>query len=509
MRRIASVLVLSLSVAAPALHAGAVTGLAAGSGDPTAPTPSVVRDVQAGVHELPVVGEQQADTAIEPSLAVNPENPDNVVIGYQAGRIDAHCSQVLGYGVSFDAGRTWEWGPVPKLTQAVGGAAVAASDAVVTFGLHGTVYFSSLLCSPHELATSVSHDGGRTWSEPYITPSSQTFDDDKNWIVVDNGTGPGHHPGRVYLMADDGTKVYVLYSDDEARTWNGPSIIYPGPGIGTLPFVLANGDLAVVFNTLLGPPRLPADGLPADPEADFIGSDMVIVTAPGAGAVATGGPLVFGPPLTVGGDDGNATPGHRAGDGLPTAALHPVTGRLYVAWQDTRYRTDTLNDIVISWSDDSGVTWTVPRPVNPGPRDDLVEHFTPAVGVGADGIVRLAYRTQFRGTNDVDTYYQQSTDGGLTWGAPLKLNTGLIPEYLAKVPAQSVPVRSDVRFAAFSRGGAFLGDYNQMGVAGSWAYVVRTESYRLSSAEPAAFPPKVHHQRAWVAVVDADGNGLR
>ena len=66
--------------------------------------------------------------------------------------------------------------------------------------------------------------------------------------------------------------------------------------------------------------------------------------------------------------------------------------------------------------------------------------------------------------------------------------------------------RSDTRFAAFSRNGAFFGDYNQVAVAGSWTYIVRCEGHRETANEIAAFPPKVHHQRTWVAVVDSDGN---
>ena len=60
---------------------------------------------------------------------------------------------------------------------------------------------------------------------------------------------------------------------------------------------------------------------------------------------------------------------------------------------------------------------------------------------------------------------------------------------------------ADVRFAAFSRNGAFFGDYNQLAVAGPRTYVVTCISYRTRKGEPASFPPQVHHQRTWVAVV--------
>jgi hypothetical protein len=136
--------------------------------------------------------------------------------------------------------------------------------------------------------------------------------------------------------------------------------------------------------------------------------------------------------------------------------------------------------------------------VSPGATDDFLEHFTPAIAVGQDGIVRISYRTQQQAesfgdfTPYVDTLYQESKDGGETWSTPLKVNQ---------------TVRTDIRFATFSRNSAFLGDYSQVAVTGSWAYIVRCEAYRLTKKEKAGFPPLVYHTRTWVAVVDADGDG--
>jgi hypothetical protein len=91
-------------------------------------------------------------------------------------------------------------------------------------------------------------------------------------------------------------------------------------------------------------------------------------------------------------------------------------------------------------------------------------------------------------SNYVDTMFAESTDAGKTWSRPIRVNRK----------------RADVRFAAFSRNGAFFGDYNQLVAAGSWTYIVRCVSYQLHKNETAAFPPKVYHQRTWVAVVDSD-----
>lgn len=467
------------------------------------PAPKVLRDVEVGVHRLEVVPPQQKDTAVEPSITVNPNNPLNAVALYQAGRVDAGCAQVNGYATTFDGGKTWTSGVLPRLTTVNGGPVPLASDPVVAFGPDNVVYANSLMCDGNfnDLAVSVSTNGGRSWAPPIMVPTERTFPlDDKNWITVDNGKGPGHHPGRLYLVWDNVAPVVAMYSDDRARTWHGPFVVWPGQGIGSVPIVMPNGDLAVVFQGIFPIPPLLTDGTIDPRDLTFV-DRFVVATAPAAGRLPTGAPLLFGPPTAVASYRGTDSRLQRAAENLPTADVNPRTGRIHVAWSDNRFRADVTNDIVITHSDDGGLTWSPVERVNPGRTDDHVEHFTAAIAVGEDGVVRLMYRRQPqearaedipRYSPYVDTYYQQSTDDGESFTKPLKVNRR---------------VRTDIRFASYSRESAFLGDYNQIAVAGSWAYVIRTEAYRLSRGEPAEWPPAVHHQRAWVAVVDGDGNG--
>jgi len=105
-----------------------------------------------------------------------------------------------------------------------------------------------------------------------------------------------------------------------------------------------------------------------------------------------------------------------------------------------------------------------------------------------------------RYSNAIDTYYQESTDGGDTFTAPLKVDS----------------VASDVRYDAFSRDGAFEGDYNQIASAGGSTYIVRCQGGAAFAGEPPALIPnpdgsntlvlteagKGHqHQSTWVALV--------
>jgi hypothetical protein len=95
----------------------------------------------------------------------------------------------------------------------------------------------------------------------------------------------------------------------------------------------------------------------------------------------------------------------------------------------------------------------------------------------------------------VDTYFQQSTDSGATWSNPLKVNA----------------VRSDVGYAAFSRGGAFLGDYNELAVAPNGRiYLVHNIAMAKYRGEPCNCSFREgnghQHQYTYVAVI-APGAG--
>lgn len=471
--------------------------------------PVLVRDSLAGIDTAVSNGKLvQPDTTIEPSIAVNPANPKNVVAGYQAGRVDGGGDASNGYATTFDGGKTWTYGTIPGLTKRNGGDFDRASDAVVAFGPKNAVYFSSLVFNDGSgesgdslrsaIVNSTSLDGGRTWGKPTVVIDDSAGGlNDKNWEVVDNGTGGGHHPGRLYVVWDRVAPMLVSYSDDQGKTFSPPSVVYGGQGIGAIPLVLNDGSLSIVFLTQVAPvPALhtnPGDEL-AEPISGI--TKIVMATSPGAGLVAAGAPLAFTPPVSVGVYAGHEPRLQRASSGLPTAGIDPKTGRIFVGWDDSRFRTEPsspVNDPVITYSDDNGATWSGLKNLRVGSGTDYVDRFNSMLGVGPDGTLSVAYRQrqEAKSAQDmspfVDTYLVRSKDAGKTFSKPLRLNKS---------------VRADARFAAFSRNGAFWGDYNQLAVAkDGTVYVVRCESYSVKPGETADFPPAVHHQRTWVAVV--------
>ena len=117
-------------------------------------------------------------------------------------------------------------------------------------------------------------------------------------------------------------------------------------------------------------------------------------------------------------------------------------GTIYIAGMDEGGGGFPHNDTnLIYKSTDGGATWsnTYTGTPFPGPRRDLCRITSPACltilqwaywrheGWGEpaafNNIVHLVYAQHGAGSDPGDVYYIRSTDGGVTFGAPLKLNT--------------------------------------------------------------------------------------
>src|SRR5947208_5450362 len=223
-----------LGTAGTVLLVLAAIGSASGRGAPA--SPKLVSDVETGTDELgsltPATPDRiqdyvQPDTEIEPSIAVNPANPKNVVTVYQEGRIADGGDATNGFATSTDGGKSWRTGELPGLTTypGQGGVFERASDAVVAFGPNNVVYANSLVFDFNNndglrsgIAVNVSKDGGLHWSAPVLLQDDLVGGlNDKNWIVVDTSDAPGHHKGRVYVVWDRIAPVLYDYCDHRSE----------------------------------------------------------------------------------------------------------------------------------------------------------------------------------------------------------------------------------------------------------------------------------------------------
>ncbi|MEM4405172.1 MAG: sialidase family protein, partial [Nitrososphaerota archaeon] len=126
----------------------------------------------------------RAPIQTEPHIAVNPKNPNHLLVGV----IDYNFAGVSAY-VSLDGGETWSG---PRQVRYLKDDAGSGGDPVVAFDREGNAYFASISIGIEEyrigsavseeivssIVVSKSPDGGFSWSEPVsVARSGITFRD--------------------------------------------------------------------------------------------------------------------------------------------------------------------------------------------------------------------------------------------------------------------------------------------------------------------------------------------
>src|SRR5882762_7086509 len=412
---------------------------------------------------------------VEPWLAVNPQDSDNLVGVWQQDRFEFGGSRGLLTGVSRDGGQSWRR-TFPHFNRCAGGNAQnggdyeRASDPWVTFSPGSTAYQIALsfdfFDTPQAILVSRSKDGGGTWSEPItlIRDTDPNVVDDKESITAD----PVDH-GFVYAVWDrldfnsptllTQGPIWFSRTTNGGASWEPARKIYdPGLDASTLAnqiAVLPNGelvDLFVRFTNESQPPTV---------------NDLVIgVIRSQDKGVTWSQPIIVNTLQTVGVVDPKTQEFLRTGDVIPNIAVDRKTGTVYVVWQDARFSSGLRDGIALSKSTDGGLTWSAPVQVNQAP---LVQAFTAAVDVASNGAIGVTYYDFRKDTNDpsvlLTNYWQiTSHDGGAKW--------------------KELPLAGpfDMRSAP-SAEGFFVGDYQGLNHAGAKfiPFFVKTNSGNVAN----------------------------
>ena len=335
-----------------------------------------------------------------------------IVGAFQVGRFNNGGASNVGWSRSADGGSTWSHGNLPGTTTFAGGTYARVSDPSVAYDARHNVWMvSSLGINSSAVGVAVlvsrSTNGGATWSAPVVAASKPSGFLDKNWTVCDN-TATSPYYGRCYTEWDDnadGNRIKMSTSADGGLTW-GPArnTANNATGLGGQPVVRPNGVVVV-----------PIDN------ANETALQVFRSTNGGASWGSTATVATYRTHTVAG--------GLRTGP-LPSAEIDGA-GRVYVVWQDCRFRAScSSNDIVLTTSVD-GVAWTAVRRIPIDASTSTVDHFVPGLAVNratSGSTARLAlayyyYPTASCTSSTCRLYvgYVSSANAGTSWSAPTQL----------------------------------------------------------------------------------------
>lgn len=394
----------------------------------------------------------------EPDIAVNPQDPDHLVLGV----IDYNFPGNSVY-VSIDGGANWD-GPIQ--TKYVRDDLGAGGDPVVKFDSQGNVYIASISIGVKEysigaasgmaqissIAVASSQDGGYTWNEPVATAKSTVGTNnididasgrmrgtidlsflDKPWMTV------GPHP-----TVEDQEVIYVTYVEFTTKY----EILYIGempvlgvPTVETTPKLVSSQDGGVTWSepVAVGPTVRSIFGEESEPAGELSSMEG----DPGASlAPAQGTELELPQQRLLQGiipdnifqeGEGEAEGKKRTIQGV--VPVVDTEGNVYVFWFDS---TDDesqkgLGEFYMAKSEDAGVTFAKPKRIasflEPGfrPRTAFFRYWAsvfPKAAVGPNNELYLVFTAlpPERPADEGDIYFIRSTDGGNRWSRPKRLN---------------------------------------------------------------------------------------
>jgi len=361
-------------------------------------------------------------TQSETSMAVSGLN---IVVGFNDSSVCCvqGSTRFSGYSVSHDGGSTFTDQvviPAPNGVDLLGDPSVTADAA-------GNFYFGTLGAKGtlSGIGVAKSTDGGTTFPTialASVNPTQPIFQD-KDYITADTSpTSP--FQGNLYVSWGSfnvaSSEIDFGRSTDRGQTWS-PAIALSGGGI----FRSANGAVPAVdasgrVYVAWEDFRL---GLPTG-DAIFVNrSDDGGVTFNGERKVTDVTPI--GNTENCGGQNSKTLNGSIRVTDFPTIAIDksngPNDGNVYIAWNDNR---NGNPDIFFTRSTDGGMTWSAPMRVN----DDATttDQFMPWMTVDPSGVIFLMwYDRRLDPMNNLmlDVFAAASVDGGLTFSPNVRVTS--------------------------------------------------------------------------------------
>ena len=340
------------------------------------------------------------DAANEPTIAVDPNDPTRMAIGWRQFDSDKSNFRQAGFGYTANGGLNWTTGTIDP--------GVFRSDPVLGANAEGTFFYNSLghssnskkkkngdfLCSVFS-----STDRGMTWG-----PLVSAFGGDKEWMTIDRTSGTGHdNIYESWSLAGNPTAPNTFSrSIDGGQSFQLPTSVPTSPFWGTLDV----GPDGTVYIVGLG-----FDGF----NFGFYVARSTDAQNPISTPTFTAASVNLGGILSLGAFNPQGILGQ------PWIAVDPSigprSGWLYVLCSVST-PTDPL-DIMFSRSTDGGQTWSAPVRVNDDAVGNRAYQWFGTMSVAPHGRIDVVWNDT-RGSADSTKsalYYSYSNDGGMTWSA--------------------------------------------------------------------------------------------
>jgi len=339
------------------------------------------------------------DAGNEPNIAVNPLNPNRIVIGWrQFDDVNSNFRQA-GWSYTSDAGQTWTFPGVIE-------PGIFRSDPVLDYDSAGNFYYNSLTSDvTYHCKVFKSNNGGAIWDAGVEAKGG-----DKQWMTIDRTQGVGS--GNIY---SSWTSYYsscppgfFTRSTDGGSSFEDCVEVTGNPYWGTM--AVGNDGELYIDGRGQYDGIVVAKSTNAQIPGSLISWDFPV-------SVEMDGYITGNSPINPIGILGQANIDVDRSNG-------PGRGNVYVLASMPRVSNIDQGDVMFSRSTDGGATWSLPVRVNDDAGTSHIQWFG-TMSVAPNGridAVWLDTRDAPPGTDYSALYYSYSIDQGNTWTVNQKLS---------------------------------------------------------------------------------------
>jgi hypothetical protein len=346
----------------------------------------ITSQVNVDANGLDIMG----DAGNEPSIAIDPTNPNRMVIGWRQFDTVGNNFRQAGYAYSLDGGFTWT-------NPGVINPGIFRSDPVLDFDTQGNFYYNSLRvpvpgifeCDVYQI-----NDGGINWTGPYPAKGG-----DKQWMAIDRSGGIGD--GNNYSFWSSNFSVcqpeHFTRSTDGSFTFEDCIAVDGYPFWGTLT-VDKNGNLYVTGRNAANEIVLAKSTNAKDPNETIAWDFMTTVDLDGQ--------LTAGSQLNPAGLSGQAWVAVDISNGAGENNVYVLASVI---------RTGDPVDVMFARSTDGGQSFEPPVRIN---TDGLGGHnWFGTLSVAPNGRIDVVWLDTRDDVNNFKSrlYYSFSEDQGDTW----------------------------------------------------------------------------------------------